>query len=162
MFHPCIACHRGPVYSGKKPLPKSEAVLSLCHPTHVRCPFKTGPVGQDNNADYTRGGLKNVSSGHPSQHTAWRRMGPLGDCCIGSRYRLKIKKQKHIAEPSPSPLRHVRSLGLCICCVHFHLSRHLTCPIIITRRETLSFVRAGTSFVFVLSVPRARDVEDFQ
>lgn len=69
MFHWCIAwlgfleeAARAKVKVSSFPLP----------PSLISCPLKTGPVRPDNNADYTRGRLKNsvLTSPQPVHFTA--------------------------------------------------------------------------------------------
>lgn len=60
----------------------------------LSCPFQTGPVRRDNNADYTRGGPEK-SCPQVTAASTRHRMGPLGDSCIGARYNSKQRTKTY-------------------------------------------------------------------
>lgn len=138
MFHPCIAC---PCALVCDPFPLPPSLLG--------CPFQTGPVRQDNNADYARGGPESC----PQVTAAGRGMAKDGSTwrlLSGRKVELKTRNECSAAQSRTGPLWGVpRACAPGICCLHPSLTSP-NCTTMIRPQDTLRFAGPRFSFTFVL------------
>lgn len=78
-------------------------------PLLISCPFKTGPVRQDNNADYTRSGPENACPQVTAASTLHGKGWVHLEIPVQVQGTTQNKEQKHIPEPCFSSLSCTKS-----------------------------------------------------